>query len=104
LQSKILISLVPIKAVARELGLSIHERDTFTGWEVGLSLGAIWMLLIPLQLPQPEGEAINLIVAVSFGLFIPPRILKSAEYGGLNVHPSLLPKYGSSSFSTDSPK
>jgi methionyl-tRNA formyltransferase len=24
---------------------------------------------------------------------VPPRILKSVEYGGLNVHPSLLPKY-----------
>lgn len=29
---------------------------------------------------------------MSFGLFVPPRILKSAEYGGLNVHPSLLPE------------
>jgi methionyl-tRNA formyltransferase len=28
---------------------------------------------------------------VSFGLFVPPRILQSAKYGGLNVHPSLLP-------------
>jgi methionyl-tRNA formyltransferase len=28
---------------------------------------------------------------VSFGLFIPPRILNAAKYGGLNVHPSLLP-------------
>jgi hypothetical protein len=27
---------VPLKAVAQELGLSIHERDTFTGWEVGI--------------------------------------------------------------------
>ena len=30
---------------------------------------------------------------MSFGLFVPPRILSSAEYGGLNVHPSILPKY-----------
>ncbi|OAA57673.1 Methionine tRNA Formyltransferase-like protein [Cordyceps fumosorosea ARSEF 2679] len=37
----------------------------------------------------PRGT--NLIVAVSFGLFVPPRILSSARYGGLNVHPSLLP-------------
>ncbi|TVY87731.1 Methionyl-tRNA formyltransferase, mitochondrial [Lachnellula willkommii] len=66
---------VPIKAVAQELGLPIHERDTFTGWE----------------LPKPQNESINIIIAVSFGLFVPPRILKSAEYGGLNVHPSLLP-------------
>ena len=44
------------------------------------------------QLPRPQDESINLIIAVSFGLFVPPRILKSAEYGGLNVHPSLLPQ------------
>jgi len=32
-------------------------------------------------------------VAVSFGLFVPPRILRLAEYGGINVHPSLLPDF-----------
>ncbi|RDW61058.1 hypothetical protein BP6252_12441 [Coleophoma cylindrospora] len=68
---------VPIKAVAQELGLRVHERDTFTGW----------------QLPRPDGTAINLVIAVSFGLFVPPRILKSTEYGGLNLHPSLLPAF-----------
>jgi methionyl-tRNA formyltransferase len=30
-------------------------------------------------------------VTVSFGLLVPARILKSATYGGLNIHPSLLP-------------
>lgn len=30
-------------------------------------------------------------MAVSFGLLVPPRILNAAQYGGLNVHPSLLP-------------
>lgn len=34
---------------------------------------------------------INLIIAVSFGLFVPPRLLGAAKYGGLNLHPSLLP-------------
>ncbi|EPS41996.1 hypothetical protein H072_4045 [Dactylellina haptotyla CBS 200.50] len=34
-----------------------------------------------------------LIVAVSFGLFIPGRLIREARYGGLNVHPSFLPKY-----------
>ncbi|KAM5435700.1 Methionyl-tRNA formyltransferase [Microsporum ferrugineum] len=67
---------VPIKAVATELALPIHEVDTFTKWAP----------------PKPQGEPINLIIAVSFGLFIPPRILKGAKYGGLNVHPSLLPE------------
>jgi len=25
---------VPIKSAAQELGLALHERDTFTGWTV----------------------------------------------------------------------
>src|ERR1700733_4885757 len=35
---------------------------------------------------------IDLVVAVSFGLLVPPRILKATTYGGINVHPSLLPR------------
>jgi methionyl-tRNA formyltransferase len=66
---------LPIKATAQELGLRLHERDTFTGWTP----------------PLVNEEPINLVVAVSFGLFVPRRILNAAEYGGLNVHPSLLP-------------
>jgi methionyl-tRNA formyltransferase len=63
---------VPITHVAtEELKLNTHVIDTFTGWAP----------------PVP----INLVVAVSFGLFVPPRILGLAKYGGLNVHPSLLP-------------
>ncbi|KAL4868807.1 hypothetical protein BDV12DRAFT_196965 [Aspergillus spectabilis] len=68
---------VPIKATAAELSLPIHEIDTFTGWKPPVF---------------PEGP-VNLIVAVSFGLFVPPRILNGAKYGGLNVHPSLLPDF-----------
>lgn len=65
---------MPIKKVAEDLGLQVHEQDTFTGW----------------NLPRSD---INLIIAVSFGLFVPPRILNSAEYGGVNIHPSLLPDF-----------
>ncbi|KAK8098425.1 formyl transferase [Apiospora kogelbergensis] len=61
----------PIRAVADELWLPVHERDTFTKWEMP--------------------PAINLIIAVSFGLLVPARLLAAAKYGGLNVHPSLLP-------------
>ncbi|KAL1960198.1 hypothetical protein VTO42DRAFT_8741 [Malbranchea cinnamomea] len=68
---------VPIKSAATKLGLPIHEIDTFTGWTP----------------PTPQGAPINLIIAVSFGLFVPSRILKGAKYGGLNVHPSLLPDF-----------
>ncbi|KAI1130085.1 formyl transferase [Nemania abortiva] len=61
----------PLRGLADSLGLKIHERDTFTGWD------------IPTRT--------NLIIAVSFGLFVPPRLLRAAKYGGLNLHPSLLP-------------
>ncbi|EPE05977.1 methionyl-trna formyltransferase [Ophiostoma piceae UAMH 11346] len=65
----------PVKELAQRLGLQVHERDTFTGWS-------------PVDI---ETNKINMVVAVSFGLFVPPRILRSCKYGGLNVHPSLLP-------------
>ncbi|MCJ1234713.1 Methionyl-tRNA formyltransferase [Varicellaria rhodocarpa] len=68
---------VPIIATARELLLPLHQINTFTQW----------------QAPKPNGEDINLIIAVSFGLFVPPRILNGAKYGGLNVHPSILPDF-----------
>ncbi|KAG6013733.1 hypothetical protein E4U43_007141 [Claviceps pusilla] len=62
---------VPCQILAQELGLRVHERETFRGWDL------------------PPGT--NLVVVVSFGLFVPLRILSSAKYGGVNVHPSLLP-------------
>lgn len=86
----------PLLHLAEELGLPVHRRDTFTGWE----------LPPPGHITHHEtGEVVrhraahenshrrpfNLIVAVSFGLFVPPRILKSVRYGGVNVHPSVLP-------------
>lgn len=39
----------------------------------------------------------DLVVAVSFGLLIPGSFIHSARYGGLNVHPSLLPTFSGSS-------
>lgn len=83
---------MPIKAAAQELGLPLHERDTFTGWNVRIGIHCRFSGADYIQLPKPNDESINLIVAVSFGLFVPSRILKAAEYGGLNVHPSLLPE------------
>ncbi|KAK3996744.1 formyl transferase [Cladorrhinum sp. PSN332] len=61
----------PVHVQAESLQLPVHIRDTFTGWDL-----------------PPH---INLIIAVSFGLFVPKRILSQTKYGGLNVHPSLLP-------------
>ncbi|KAJ5585213.1 uncharacterized protein N7459_005013, partial [Penicillium hispanicum] len=68
---------VPIKEAASALSLPIHEIDTFTDWTP----------------PTTANGPINLIIAVSFGLFVPSRILNAATYGGLNVHPSLLPDF-----------
>ncbi|RMX79403.1 hypothetical protein D0867_16483, partial [Hortaea werneckii] len=65
------ISEVPIKGIASELELGLHQIDTFNNW----------------QPPKP----FDLIVAVSFGLLVPARLINGAKYGGLNLHPSLLP-------------
>lgn len=39
----------------------------------------------------------DLAVAVSYGKLIPGEFLAKTTYGGINVHPSLLPKYSGSS-------
>lgn len=39
----------------------------------------------------------NLVIAVSYGKLIPAKFLEALKYGGLNVHPSLLPKYSGAS-------
>lgn len=67
---------VPIKKVATELGLRLYQIDTFRGW------WRDWL----------KENPTNLVVAVSFGLLVPAGLLESAKYGGLNVHPSLLPE------------
>lgn len=70
-------SAVPIKPVAKELHLPIHEIDSAAAWS--------------------SPTYINLIVAVSFGLLIPAPVINAAKYGGLNLHPSLLPDLRGSS-------
>lgn len=39
----------------------------------------------------------DLAIAVSYGQLIPGKFIKNLTYGGLNVHPSLLPRYAGSS-------
>ena len=63
----------PIKDEALKLNLPLHQFDTFRGWSL------------------PTDRNINMVLAVSFGLLVPPRILTACQYGGLNVHPSMLP-------------
>ena len=40
---------------------------------------------------------IDLIITASYGKIIPQRVLDLPQYGAINVHPSLLPKYRGSS-------
>lgn len=61
----------PIKTTALSHNLGLHQFDTFTGWK--------------------PPQHINMVVAVSYGRLVPPRILDACKFGGLNVHPSLLP-------------
>jgi methionyl-tRNA formyltransferase len=44
-----------------------------------------------------DNHRFNLTVAVSYGKLIPRLFLESCIFGGLNVHPSLLPRYSGSS-------
>ena len=66
----------PVKSVARELGISVHE---------------------PLRLrdfaAEIAGEAFDLFALASYGRILPKELLELPRLGALNVHPSLLPKY-----------
>lgn len=93
------IAVGPLFHLAESLNLPIHQRDTFTGWTLPLP-GRVTHPKTGVKtiFPHPSGscvhrhhEVFNLIIAVSFGLFVPPRILQRLDYGGLNIHPSLLP-------------
>jgi methionyl-tRNA formyltransferase len=35
----------------------------------------------------------DLLVVVAFGRLVPPQVLAAAPHGGINLHPSLLPRY-----------
>lgn len=90
------IATGPLFSLAEELGLPVHKRDTFTGWELPPpghvrhhETGEV--LRHPAAYENSQRQPFNLAVAVSFGLFVPPRILRSLRFGGLNVHPSMLP-------------
>ena len=71
---------VPIGEYCNRENLSIHRAD---------SSHDIMNILSKRQF--------NLAIAVSYGKLIPEGFLNSMKYGGLNVHPSLLPKYSGSS-------
>lgn len=122
------VAVGPVFHLAEALGLPIHQRDTFNGWDLPLpghvahpKTGDVAVIpqlsdlplpgyvfarpetgdvaTVPHHLSGPQEQQqqerprhpFNLIIAVSFGLFVPNRILSKLAYGGINVHPSLLP-------------
>lgn len=70
---------VPVGEYAQQEGLSLFRVDTSK------------------QITQYIDKKYDLAVAVSFGKLIPGSFLSSLRYGGLNVHPLMLPKYSGSS-------
>ncbi len=68
----------PVKRVALEHGLPVYQ---------------------PRSLRRPEAQkelrahAPDMLVLAAFGLILPQPVLDIPRYGGLNVHPSLLPRH-----------
>ncbi|CAK9441287.1 uncharacterized protein LODBEIA_P51560 [Lodderomyces beijingensis] len=50
-----------------------------------------------MRLTSVSLDMFNLAIAVSYGKLIPSQFISQCKYGGLNVHPSLLPRYSGSS-------
>ena len=73
---KLIVS--PVKCRARELGLDIWQPEKLSDPDFSRRLEAL----------TPD-----LIAAAAFGQFIPPSVLGKVRRGGINLHPSLLPRY-----------
>lgn len=72
------VLMTPVKAVASELGIPVYQPAS-------LKDGALSSLLEELS---PE-----IIVVVAYGKILPKYILDYPEFGCINLHGSLLPKY-----------
>lgn len=70
---------LPIGELAQQLGIPVRRADSA---EDIIKLG--------------EQGDYNMVVAVLYGKLIPGEFITRCQFGGLNVHPSLLPKYSGS--------
>ncbi|KAI9297015.1 Formyltransferase [Neoconidiobolus thromboides FSU 785] len=61
------------------------EQDLFVSHPPPKKIG-LWQ-------PDLDLKKNNLAIVVSFGYFLPTSLLNQFNFGGINLHPSLLPKY-----------
>jgi methionyl-tRNA formyltransferase len=72
------LSEPPVKIRANDLNIPVRQPDNLSR---------------PEELSRLREIAPDLIVSVSFGRFIPSAFLEGAPRGGINLHPSLLPRW-----------
>jgi len=72
------VSFTPVKELAVEHGIPVHQPTALKSEEVYDALKSI---------------APDCIAVAAYGLILPANILALPEYGCINVHASLLPKY-----------
>jgi methionyl-tRNA formyltransferase len=77
-----LVNSSPVKKLAISKGFDVFQPETMKDKKV---------------LDYVSNLKPHLIVVAAYGLLITPEILSVPEFGCLNVHPSLLPKYRGSS-------
>ena len=68
----------PVKQLAIERGIPVFQPESLKGTEIRDLL---------------RGLGADIFVVAAYGLIIPKDILDIPEYGAINVHASLLPKY-----------
>ena len=72
------LTFSPVKRVALELGLQVVQPTSLKGAEVASELASL----------KPD-----VIVVAAFGQILPRSVLDIPQYGCLNLHPSLLPRF-----------
>ena len=68
----------PARRRALELGIPVRQPESLSA---------------PDFLDRFKSWNCDLLISVAFGQFIPSRLLESLPLGGINLHPSLLPRY-----------
>jgi len=73
-------SVGPVRSFAMRQHLKLHEvsSSSIKKWECPI---------------LPNGVNFDIGVVASFGCFIPARVISAFQYGGINAHPSLLPRH-----------